>query len=397
MKKLLSFIFSVLLIVLSISAIGMLAENLGLFSAEEPVAAVELTDVGSPYKFYYNDLTENEKLAYNKILSEIYTMPESIQINEIDDTELKRVFSALLNDNPDLFFVGRKSILTKTDNVFTFIKKESETSFSVNYIVDRDEYEEMKASLNAACSKALECVEESWSDWETEKYIHDYIVDNCKYVLNEEDYIYSSAYGALVNGEAACEGYSKAAKLLLDKARIENGIVSGTVSESGESREPHMWNAVNVDGAWYHLDCTWDDPVDKETGEQSKTYYFFNLSDEMIASTHADFSRSYACSATEGYYFIKEGRYFESYDRSCEERLSRLIARQLENGEDALDIQFSNKQAYLSAYNDLIENERYYNVYVRAKELTDIYFREDATNYATYEERFVIRLVPIFE
>ena len=23
----------------------------------------------------------------------------------------------------------------------------------------------------------------------------------------------------------------------------------------------HIWNLVNLDGTWYHLDLTWDDPV----------------------------------------------------------------------------------------------------------------------------------------
>jgi hypothetical protein len=25
--------------------------------------------------------------------------------------------------------------------------------------------------------------------------------------------------------------------------------------------ENHVWNAVYVDGKWYHLDLTWDDPI----------------------------------------------------------------------------------------------------------------------------------------
>lgn len=398
MKKLFSFILCVLTVILCLGTAGLIAGEFDFFAPDEPAAAVELTQIGSPYKFYYNNLSEPEKLAYNKILSEIYSMPESVQINEIDDVQLKRVFSALLSDNPDLFFLGRRSTMTKTDNVFTFIKKESKTSFSVDYIVESaDEYNKMRASLNAACSKALEGVDESWSDWEKEKYVHDYIVDNCRYVLNEDDYIYSSAYGVLVNGEASCEGYSKAAKLLLDKLGIENGVISGTVNENTDEEAPHMWNAVNVDGAWYHLDCTWDDPVDEETDEQTRTYYFFNLSDDMIAPTHTDFSISYNCTETDGYYFIKEGRYFESYDRQCEERVAQLIANQLESGEKNLEIQFADKEAYDAASKDLIENQRYYNVYKKAKQLTDIDFRADATNYAMYEERLVIRLVPILE
>ncbi len=394
MKKLFSFILTLIMAAVAAFAIGSFVEKTGFSKPEEPPVPVEITDMGSPYKFYYNDLNDNEKLAYNSILSQIYTLPESIQINEINNDELKRVFSALLSDNPDLFFVGRKSVLTKTDNVFTFIKKESKTSFSVDYSVNsRDEYNEMLACINAACRKVLENVDDSWTDWEKEKYVHDYIVDNCRYVHNEKDYLYSSAYGVLVNGEASCEGYAKAAKMLLDKLGIENGVVSGTAYDESGNPSPHMWNAVNVDGEWYHLDCTWDDPV----GEQTKSYFYFNLNDKRIALTHSDFSRDYGCTGNEGYYFIKKGLYFESYGRSGEERLAKLIAEALENGEEYIDIQFSDKASYDAAFNDLINNERYYNVYLKTKEITDIKFKENATNYATYEERFVIRLSPIFD
>ena len=36
----------------------------------------------------------------------------------------------------------------------------------------------------------------------------------------------------------------------------------------------HVWNAVKLDGQWYHLDLTWDDPV-SNTGEDILDYKFF--------------------------------------------------------------------------------------------------------------------------
>lgn len=61
------------------------------------------------------------------------------------------------------------------------------------------------------------------------------------------------AYGALMEGEAVCQGYAYAFKLLCDKAEIPCWIVTGFY------REPHAWNYVWLDGNYYQVDVTWDD------------------------------------------------------------------------------------------------------------------------------------------
>lgn len=33
----------------------------------------------------------------------------------------------------------------------------------------------------------------------------------------------------------------------------------------------HAWNRVKVDGVWYYIDCTWDDPV----GGGAENYQYF--------------------------------------------------------------------------------------------------------------------------
>ena len=111
MKKFISFLLSAVLTVVCIAAaltIGYViltsSEMYEWYSSE----AVEETEFGSPYKFYYGKLDNLEKHAYNEIITHIYDMPEEIEVPAIDGDQLDRVFSAILMDNPDLFFVGRK-------------------------------------------------------------------------------------------------------------------------------------------------------------------------------------------------------------------------------------------------------------------------------------------------
>ncbi len=82
--------------------------------------------------------------------------------------------------------------------------------------------------------------------------IHDYIIDNTIYDMNDETANSGDAYGALFDGKAKCAGYADAMAIALDKLGVQNYKVAS---------DEHVWNAVYVNGKWKHLDLTWDDPV----------------------------------------------------------------------------------------------------------------------------------------
>ena len=344
----------ILLAVYAASVTGLLT---GEYLTESParlsrIPAQELTEIGSPYKFYYQQLETVEQHVYNRILKEVYDLPEEIRVPAIDGTQLDHVFSALLYDNPDLFFVGRKC---------TLISRPIGTYCAIRYIIEPSEYEAQKQALEAARDKVLATLSDPSDPWQTELEIHDYVVSHCSYEIEDGDLTYSSAYGALINGVAACEGYSKAAKLLLDAAGIENGLVSGQAKNSENGVGAHMWNAVNVNGDFYHLDCTWDDPVGQD-GKEIRLYAYFNLSDEAIGATHSDFSHDFGCTQMKENYYVKTGTYFESYGREDEAQLAKLIAAALKRGDTRIQLRFATAQAYQTAEKQLVKEQRIYDV-----------------------------------
>lgn len=85
-----------------------------------------------------------------------------------------------------------------------------------------------------------------------------------------------TAVGALVDGQAVCEGYARGMQYLLQRAGIECSLVTGI----NEKNEPHMWNLVTINGRNYHLDPTWDDVDDRIR------YTFFNVTTDSITRTH---------------------------------------------------------------------------------------------------------------
>ena len=349
MKKLFSLVFGIIFV--AAAAVGLLSaarffENPTRCFDETPCEA--LADAGSPYKAYFFTLTNIEKHAYNAILAELPTMPERIKIPNLDGFELENVFSALLNDNPELFFLGRTCTLEE----FTF----RYDYFVPEYTLTASEYSDHLTGLIAKSKKILSTVTDINDPWLTELEIHDYIIRNCEYKLNDDgsDFLVSTAYGALMNGLAACEGYSKGTKLLLDMAGVQCAVVSGDATNSDGKTVKHMWNAVCLNEKWYYLDCTWDDPVSEKAGN-IPNYSYFNLTTDMISSTHGSFSYDFDCTSIEENYHVKNGTYFTEYSRSSEKKVTDIIIDSVEKGDGRIELRFADKKSYDSAMDDLFD------------------------------------------
>ncbi len=116
--------------------------------------------------------------------------------------------------------------------------------------------------------------------------IHDYIVNNTTYDSKRAEAITSKdpnfvpvyqshkAIGTLIQNMAICGGYSDAMSLFLIKMGIPNYKISN---------KDHIWNFVYVEGAWYHLDLTWDDPVLKNGDELLIHDYFLITTDKLFS------------------------------------------------------------------------------------------------------------------
>ena len=96
------------------------------------------------------------------------------------------------------------------------------------------------------------------TDLEKVFYVHEWLVQNIAYDrehLSDDVQDDHNLRGALLEGTAVCDGYAKTYALTLRKLGITGVLV--TSKDIG-----HAWNMVELDGNWYQVDCTWDDPVD---------------------------------------------------------------------------------------------------------------------------------------
>ena len=225
------------------------------------------------------------------------TIPVYNEDYPIPGKELKTVFDAYRRDYPEHFWIRngyRYNYNYDTGSV---------TEVYPDYSLSGASLETAKAAFDAAVSEMVRGISGSMSEYDREKRLHDRVAE--KVVYDGSNTHAHSAYGALVQGKAVCEGYAKAFQVVLRRAGIQSFLITGSsVNPSTGKSEGHAWNAVRIDGKYYHVDVTWDDQ-----GENI-FYAYFNKSTAAIREDHTIDEPAYAlpaCTSEAADYFVVNG------------------------------------------------------------------------------------------
>ena len=160
-------------------------------------------------------------------------------------------------------------------------------NFTLNYLTTA----EQEAFVDSEVERiAGELFTSTMSDLEKVKAVNDYIVLNTTYSTQTTASPHA-AYAILKEGKGVCQAYALLAYRLLKEAGLDAYYVTG-VAGGG----PHAWNLVEVNGKWYHLDTTWNDPVlNASAGDMSDfvRYKYFLVPDSIITADHKIDSKNY--------------------------------------------------------------------------------------------------------
>ena len=183
--------------------------------------------------------------------------------------------------DPDLTVYYQPGGMTEEEVVY-YSQNEDRESFPA-YVAEGSETDDDKTTLADKVAEVVtEVIKEGMTDREKATALHEWIVTHAYYSFD-----YSSPNGVLIHGTGLCESYARAYKLLLDEAGISSVLVEGYAINDEGVADAHMWNKVMIDGVWYHVDCTWDDPAgstEAVSGAETTTYLL--VTDEMICWNH---------------------------------------------------------------------------------------------------------------
>ena len=176
--------------------------------------------------------------------------------------------------------------LMKRNIEYTYTSRKATIKFQHEYLTNY----EQERYVNGKVQAIVNSIPAGMSDYEKVKYVNDWIVQNTAYGENTVASPHS-AYAVAMEGVGVCQGYALLALKLLQELQIPTVYVVGDV-ESG----PHAWNLVQLDGQWYHLDITWNDPL-PDRGKKVR-YDYFLKSDKEMRYDHAWIAADYPAAVT---------------------------------------------------------------------------------------------------
>ncbi|MEN8906526.1 MAG: transglutaminase domain-containing protein [Clostridiales bacterium] len=265
----------------------------------------EYRKVNNEYKGIGPEIfVENDEQFYNevKLALENYDEELVLKLNNSDnnDFDIKKIVDylainlPLLNnyvENREYKYLVEEEILEEENNIST-VKYKFDYRLGENSI-EKEKIKKMDKEVRQKVKVIVdEIIKPEMNNWQKEKVIYDYIINNCEY---NEDYletynsVQNSDYGVLINKKALCGGYAKAFYSLMNEAGLDCIYVEGRIKKkylnNPNSSTLHAWNIVNFEDEFYQVDSTWG--ASKIFNKIIPTYRYFNINDDKLSKSHS--------------------------------------------------------------------------------------------------------------
>lgn len=334
----------------------------------------------------YKRMTEEERMVYNAAYTAMYYGHNEFLLNNVDYQKILDIYgealTAFIYDFPEFFWL---SGYVKANAEYVIGSTEGNVKVSMglfDYWNDSN-LPKAKEIFNNELDSLLNKARNVPDAWERIKFVHDEIVDMTtydkeSYELGEaagamKDAYSNSAYGPLVEGIALCGGYAKLFELVMHRLGYECEYITGT-ADGG----PHAWNLLVFDDDYYYVDLTWDDP---DLDDGMRLYNYFCVNDAMIEKTHTvdPELKNIKVSATEYNYHVHESLYLTEYNFTSVENI--VTSNKSEN---VISIRFADNKAKREAFEDLVDNYKFFDILQKINKDDYSYIDNDDLNILTF-------------
>lgn len=248
-------------------------------------------------EFYYQKMDRQKQAVYHGMLQGVRQLADQIQLPRVDGKELYDIFFQMRLDHPEIFWVVGFS--------WKYYPDSPNLIFVPEYLFEKGKIKEHQIALTSRVEK-LARQAQGLSEWEKEKYVHDFICENVRYDKLKKPYSHE-IIGPLGQGVGVCEGIAKAVKVLCDALGLWCMIaICGNNPEKG-IKYRHTWNIVRIGGQYYHLDATFDNSLTRGAREDAEYRYdYFNLDDKAMFRDHEPLIAPAPTCTDNGHFYYKE-------------------------------------------------------------------------------------------
>lgn len=223
--------------------------------------------------YYYSHMNKREQSVYHAMKSGLTALASSFPVPKMEGKELGDIFFKLRLDCPEIFYA--------VSFHYRFYQGADNVEMLPEYLFDKAKVKEHKSAMEARVAK-LARAGAGLTEWEEERYIHDFICSNVRYDKLKKPYSHE-IIGPLGQGVGVCEGIAKSVKILCDALGIWCMIAISDKNTEKGIKYRHAWNIVRIGGTYYHLDATFDNSLGRDGIIR---YDYFNLDDGRFFKDH---------------------------------------------------------------------------------------------------------------
>lgn len=293
-------------------------------------------------RYGFNQLSNAEKELYKQMLDAVKSCKLKLPVDDSITNEMWiKVYGCMYTQEPELFWIANRAERGK----FWYWETDPDAIAKLQKQIDE------KAAYVLGQAEGLDTYGKI-------KTFHDYIGLHNNFQMYDPDNIAETCYnftiyGGLVNGRIQCEGYAKTMQYLCDLAGIESMVVIGT-NANGDS---HAWNVIKIDGNWYNVDSTWDDPILTTPDPTNLRHRYFGVPDKWIhelshfnintktTGTKVKYFDPPACTAEDVNWFRKENRLYSDAD-SADAALRAALTAAADGKTRVAEIRVTDKAIY---------------------------------------------------
>ena len=233
-------------------------------AGDTSASGLPLTPLYAEYSVFLSRLSEDERTDFYAIYRGLMSFAGQIDLPvALPDSEVSKLLQLMVAECPELLQFG--SSWQQSTDLHSNVR-----SVIPTYALSEEETAAQYATVSALID-SFHAQLDGYDQYQTELAIYNYIIEHCVYSTTSS--YASTAFGALVDGSAKCDGRAKAMVWVLRSFGIESSVLTGS---------DHAWVILNIDGTYCNTDPTFDD---NESGGSQRpcSYAYFNVPQSAIA------------------------------------------------------------------------------------------------------------------
>ena len=237
----------------------------------------------SDERIYNNYLNETQKIAYQELKDMFYKreLKRKLDLNKYNNLSTSEISSAIMSAGNAILIDHPEMLQFSTYGYYyTDTMIEARVEFAIN--------NPLMESINTLRIRRIiddiRIKTKDMSELEKIKYVYEWIGENTVY---DDLFTYASKnqsiYNVFIKGNAVCAGFAKASQVIFQNIGIESMTVSGQTSG------PHMWNIIKYNDKYYFYDSTYAASIN----DRNNPHFYDGLKQEELNNHTPDYKEWY--------------------------------------------------------------------------------------------------------